>query len=156
MKAIIIFCSKTGCTEKVAAAIQRGLDNRADMLKLDLTPTGIMQSYSPSFTLDLATYDLIVMGAWTMVMRVHPFLTAYIKSCSNIEGKQVAGFMTGGAIFSRGHATDDFRELIESRGATLSGFRFITTALGPLLTKKKLGQAEQFARDLAANVRTHD
>ena len=31
-----------------------------------------------------------------MVMKMHPFLTAYIQRCENIDGKKVVGFATGG------------------------------------------------------------
>ena len=148
MKSIIIYCSKTGNTEKVAAAVQRGLGNSADMLKLDLTTEGIMKSYSSSFTLDLSAYDFVFFGAWTMIMRVHPFMAGFIQRCENLEGKSVAGFITGGAIFSREHARSDFESLVHAKKAKVVDFIFITTLLGPLLTRKKLAKAEAFARDV--------
>ena len=148
MKPIIIYCSKTGNTEKIANSIQRGLKGTADMVKLDLTPEGVLKEFSPAFTLDLSQYDLVFLGGWTMVMRVHPYLSAYIQRCENLEGRNVAGFISGGAIFSRGHVSEDFKGLIESRGAKVFDFIFITTLLGPLLTRKKLLKAEVFASDV--------
>ena len=109
---------------------------------------GACNSYIKNgFTIDVADYDLIFLGGWTMVMRVHPFLAAYIQKCDSLEGKNVVGFLTGGAVFSRGHVREDFCELIESRGAKLFDFTFITTLLGATLTKKKLKKAEEFAAE---------
>ena len=149
MKTVIIYSSKTGNTEKVARAIQQGLQGAADMIELDLTPEGILQDFSPSFTMDLSEYDLVFLGGWTMIMRVHPYLAAYIQKCRNIEGKAVAGFLTGGAVFSRGHVREDFTQLLEGRGARVVDFLYITTLLGPALTRRKLRAAAEFAAGVA-------
>jgi flavodoxin len=148
MKCIIVYCSKTGNTEKVAKAIAKGLNGNVDMAKLDLSPEGILNDFSGSFTLDLSTYDLVFLGGWVMVMRVHPYLYAYIERCLNLEGKKVVGFLTGGAGLSREHAFDDFRGLIERRGAQLIDFSYTPTLLGLTLTQKKLKAAETFARQI--------
>jgi flavodoxin len=148
MKAIIVYCSKTGTTEKVAQAVWRALPVSADMLRLDLNPIGLQQTYSPNFTVDLASYDLIFLGGWTMVMRVHPFMACYIRECENLEGKTVAGFFTGAAIFSKGHVRRDFQALLERRGARFSDFHYSTTLFGPALTQAKLRRAEEFARSV--------
>lgn len=146
MKSIVVYCSKTGNTERVAKAIATGVGAKVDTVKLDLSPEGILKDFSPSFTLDLSPYELIFLGGWVMVMRVHPFLYAYINNCRNLEGKNVAGFLTGGAGFSREHAYDDFKGLLNSRGASLVGFSYTPTLLGLTLTRKKLKAAEAFAR----------
>lgn len=151
MKCIIIYCSKTGNTEKVARAIARGLDGKADMAKLDLTPEGVLKDFSGTFTLDLSSYDLVFLGGWVMVMRVHPFLCAYINRCTNLKDKKVVGFLTGGASLSREHAFDDFRELVEHGGAKLVDFSYTPTLLGLTLTRKKLRAAETFARQVMKN-----
>ena len=148
MKCIIIYCSKTGNTEKVAKEIARGLDGKADMVKLDLSPEGMLKDFSGAFTLDLSSYDLVFLGGWVMVMRVHPYLYAYIKRCSSLTGKKVVGFLTGGAGLSREHAFDDFRELVEKSGAKLVDCSYTPTLLGLTLTRKKLKAAEAFARQL--------
>lgn len=148
MKAIIIYCSKTGNTQKVAHAIQSGLGGRADVIRLDLNNDGLLREFCPDFKFDLADYDLIFFGGWTMVMKMHPFLTAYIQRCENIDGKKVAGFATGGAIFSKQHAADDFTALVESRGARVLDFHYVTTLLGPLLTRRKLMAAKHFAENI--------
>jgi len=145
MKAIIVYCSKTGTTEKIAQAVQRGLGNAADMLRLDLNVIGLQQTYNPNFTIDLEAYDLIFLGGWTMVMRAHPFIACYIRECAHLEHKTVAGFFTGAAIFSRGHVRSDFEQLLAQRGARLVDFHFITTLFGPGLTRAKLRKAEDFA-----------
>jgi len=148
MKSIVIYCSKTGNTEKVAKAISKGLGGNADTVKLDLSPEGLLKDFSSSFTLDLSPYELVFFGGWVMVMRVHPFLYAYIKGCKNLAGKKVAGFLTGGAGFSREHAHDDLKELLDSRGAHLTDFSYTPTLLGLTLTRKKLKAAEAFARQI--------
>ena len=145
MKCIIVYCSKTGNTEKVAKAIAKGLNGDVDMVRLDLNPEGILNDFSDTFTLDLSPYDLIFLGGWVMVMRVHPYLYAYINRCINLEDKKVVGFLTGGAGLSREHAFDDFKELIERRGGRLIDFSYTPTLLGLTLTRKKLKAAEIFA-----------
>jgi flavodoxin len=148
MKCLIVYCSKTGNTERVARAIAHGLEDRADMVKLDLSPEGILKDFSSSFTLDLSPYNVIFLGGWVMVMRVHPCLYAYIKRCVHLEGKKVAGFLTGGAGLSREHAFEDFKDLIEQRGGRLIGFSYTSTLLGLTLTRKKLAAATAFARNI--------
>jgi len=54
MKHIIVYCSKTGNTERVAKAIAGGLHGKVDMVRLDLSPEGILNDFSASFTLDLS------------------------------------------------------------------------------------------------------
>jgi len=149
MNSIIVYCSKTGNTDKVARAMWRGLGPEARLLKLDLSCEGIMEHFSAEFVFDLAPYDLIFLGGWTMVMQVHPFLSAYIKQCGSIEGKKIVGFLTGAAIFSRGAARNDFVRLIAARGACLYDFYYVTTMLGATLTGRKLSAAEQFASGVA-------
>ena len=149
MKAIIIYCSKTGNTEKVATAIQAGLSGNADVIRLNLNNDGLLREFCPDFKFDLADYDLIFFGGWTMVMKMHPFLTAYIQRCENIAGKKVVGFATGGAIFSRKHAINDFTVLVNERGAEVLDFHYVTTLFGPILTKKKLINVRRFAFDIA-------
>ncbi len=143
-----MYCSKTGNTEKVANAIKRGIGSDVDMVKLDLTPDGVLKNFEPCFTFDLQPYDLVIIGGWVMVMRAHPFIAGYINRSLNMGNKSVAGFMTGGAVFSRKHVYDDFKLLVEKKGAKVSDFLYVTTMLGPLLTKKKILGAEQFGRQL--------
>ena len=148
MKSIVVYCSKTGNTEKVAHAITKGIGTNVDTVKLDLSPEGLLRDFSASFTLDLSPYELIFLGSWVMVMRVHPFLSAYINRCKTLAGKKVVGFLTGGAGFSREHAYDDLKGLINNRGAQLVGFSYTPTLLGLTLTRKKLKAAELFARQI--------
>ncbi|KJR40918.1 flavodoxin [Candidatus Magnetoovum chiemensis] len=145
MKSIIIYCSKTGNTEKVADAILKGLNGNADIVKLELTSGGLMRSFNPAFTFDFTGYDRVFLGSWVMMMQVHPFMAAYINSCASLEGINIAGFLTGAAIFSKRHAETDLRTLIEAKGGKLTHFLYTTTLLGPALTRKKLKLAEKFA-----------
>ena len=54
MKSIVVYCSKTGNTEKVAEAIAKGISGNVDTVKLDLSPEGLLKDFSASFTLDLS------------------------------------------------------------------------------------------------------
>jgi flavodoxin len=152
MKSLIVYCSKTGNTEKVARRIAAGLGGESRLVRLDLSPEGILREFQPTFTLDAGPYDLIVFGAWVMVMKVHPFLANYLRSCKNLEGKKVAVFLTGGAIYSKNHAYEDMMHLLEERRVALIDFSYTTTLLGLTLTEKKLMKAEAFARSLRNKV----
>ena len=148
MKALILYVSKTGNTTKVAQRVAKGLGGETEIVHLDLSPEGVLKDFQPAFTLDAGPYDLFILGAWVMVMKVHPFLAAYIRECQNLEGKKVAVFLTGGATYSRKHAYEDVIHLLKERKAELIGFSYTPTLLGLTLTRKKLDQAEMFGREL--------
>lgn len=132
----------------MARSFARGLGGEIDWVKLDLSPEGILKGFQPKFTLDARPYDLFCLGAWVMVMKVHPFLAAYIRECKNLEGKKVAVFLTGGASFSRNHAYEDLLHILEEKKVKLIGFSYTPTLLGLTLTKGKLKKMEQFGRDM--------
>ena len=75
-------------------------------------------------------------------------MAAYIGACRNLEGKKVAAFLTGGAVFSRNHVFEDLTHLLARKKVNLIHFHYTTTLLGLTLTKKKLERAEQFGRDV--------
>ena len=152
MKSAIIYCSKTGNTHKVATAIQQGLGNAADLLRLDLTPEGLLKTHLPGFTYDLSGYDVVFLGGWVMVMHMHPFIAAYINQVDSLAGLPVVGFFTGGASLSRGHVQEDFTSMLKRRDAQVFDFIYLTTLLGPLLTPAKLRRADAFARSTAARI----
>ncbi|MCI4626153.1 MAG: hypothetical protein L3V56_09355 [Candidatus Magnetoovum sp. WYHC-5] len=148
MRSIIVYCSKTGNTEKVAHAILDGVQGQADIIKLELTHSGLLKDFQSAFTFDFSDYDTIFLGGWVMMMSVHPFLSSYINSCGSFEGKKVVCFITGAAIFSKGHVYRDLKKLVEAKGGYLpiEHFLYVTTLFGPLLTKNKLKKAVAFAR----------
>ena len=148
MKSLIVYYSKTGNTEKVARSFARGLGGEIDWVKVDLSPEGILKGFQPQFTLDAGPYDLFCLGAWVLVMRVHPFLSAYIRECRNLEGKRVAVFLTGGATFSRNHAHEDLLHILEEKKVELVGFSYTSTLLGLTLSRRKLEKVEQFGREM--------
>lgn len=152
MKSLIVYCSKTGNTEKVARRIAKGLGEESEMIRLDLSPEGVLKEFQPAFTLDAGPYDLFVLGAWVMVMKVHPFLAAYLRSCKNLEGKKVALFLTGGATYSRNHAYEDLMHILKEKKVNVIGFSYTPTLLGFTLTEKKLIKVEEFARDMRKKV----
>ncbi|NWF54703.1 MAG: hypothetical protein HXY45_07925 [Syntrophaceae bacterium] len=152
MKSLLVYVSKTGNTEKVAQRFARGLGGEIDVVNLDLSPEGVLKEFQPKFTLDAGPYDLFCLASWVMVMKVHPFLAAYIRECRNLEGKKVAVCLTGGASLSRGHAYEDLLHILEEKKVNLIGFSYTTTLLGLTLTRKKLEKAEQFGREIKSLV----
>lgn len=148
MKSLIVYYSKTGNTEKVAQSFARGLNGEIDLVKLDLSPEGVLKEHQPRFTLDAGPYDLVCVGAWVMVMKVHPFLAAYLRECRNLEGKRVAVFLTGGANYSKAHAHEDLMHILEEKKVNLIGFSYTPTLLGLTLTRRKLRQVEEFGRQM--------
>lgn len=148
MKSLLVYVSKTGNTEKVARSFARGLGGEVDLVKLDLSPEGVLTDFQPKFTLDAGPYDLFCLASWVMVMKVHPYLAAYIRECRNLEGKKTAVCLTGGAGFSRNHAYEDLLHLLEEKKVKLIGFSYTSTLLGLTLTKKKLAKAEAFGREM--------
>jgi len=148
MKTLIVYYSKTGNTRKVAESFARGLGGEMDIVPLNLSPEGVLKSYESYFTFDAGPYDLICLGAWVMVMRVHPFLAAFIRECRNLEGKKVAVFLTGGATFSRNHAYEDLLHILQEKNVQLIGFSYTSTLLGLTLTKSKLQKVEEFGRQI--------
>jgi flavodoxin len=148
LKILLVYVSKTGNTEKVARSFARGLGGEIDVVKLDLSPEGVLKEFQPKFTLDAGPYDLFCLAAWVMVMKVHPFLASYIRECRNLEGKKVAVCLTGGAGLSRNHAYEDLLHVLEEKKVKLIGFSYTTTLLGLTLTRKKLEKAEQFGEEM--------
>lgn len=148
MKTLIVYYSKTGNTQKVAESFARGLGGEMDVVPLNLSPEGTLKAYQSHFTFDAGPYDLICLGAWVMVMRVHPFLAAFIRECRNLEGKKVAVFLTGGATFSRNHAHEDLLHILQEKNVQLIGFSYTSTLLGLTLTKNKLKKVEEFGRQI--------
>ena len=148
LKSLLVYVSKTGNTEKVARSFARGLGEGIDTVKLDLSPEGVLKQFQPNFTLDAGPYDLVCLGAWVMVMKVHPFLAAFIRECRNLEGKKMAVCLTGGAGLSRSHAYEDLLHILEEKKVNLIGFSYTTTLLGLTLTRKKLERVEQFGREM--------
>jgi flavodoxin len=148
MKSAIIFCSKSGNTKKVAQAIASGIVGEVDLMDLDLSPEGIMWTtkVQTGFTLDLSIYDLVFLGGWAKLMRIHPYLAAYIKKCKNIEDKRVYGFFTAGAIFSLGHVRGNLEKILKARHMHMIECFCVTTLLGLTLTRRKLDKAQDFGR----------
>ncbi|MGA1875338.1 MAG: flavodoxin family protein [bacterium] len=148
MKIVIIFCSKSGNTRKVAQAIASGIRGEVDLIDLDLSPEGIIWStrIQTSFTLDLGVYDLVFLGGWATLMKIHPYLVAYIKKCKNIEDKRVYGFFTAGAIFSLGHVRENLEKVLKARDIHMIECFCVTTLLGLTLTRRKLDRAKNFGK----------
>ena len=153
MRTAIIYCSKSGNTAKVAQAIASGIIGEVDLIHVNLTPEGIMLDWQDSFTFDLAPYDLIFFGGWATLMKIHPYLVAYIKRCKYIENKKVYGFITAAAIFSIGHTRDNLTQVLNARNIHMSDCFSVTTLLGLTLTMRKLAKARAFGRKVSLEVK---
>ncbi|WP_371804131.1 flavodoxin family protein [Candidatus Lokiarchaeum ossiferum] len=83
-KAVVLYNSRGGNTEKVAKNIAEGLE--ADCFNNKHIP-------------NLQDYDLVVLGSWVIAGRISFAGSRYIKKLwkKNIEGKKVALFFTSGA-----------------------------------------------------------
>lgn len=89
-KMAVVFSSKTGNTEKVAAAIQAGLPSDTPLLNVKDQP-------------QLADYDLIFYGYWVDKGGPDPLSLEFMKSITN---PKVALFATLGAEPDSQHAAD--------------------------------------------------
>ena len=83
-KAIVLYNSRGGNTEKVAKKIAEGLG---------------AECYNNKNIPDLQNFDLIVLGSWVIAGRISFAGSRYLKKLrrKNINGKKIALFFTSGA-----------------------------------------------------------
>jgi flavodoxin len=83
-KAVVLYNSRGGNTEKVAKQIAEGLG---------------AECYNHKNIPNLASYELVVVGSWVMMGRISFAGARYLRKLQrkNIEGKKVALFFTSGA-----------------------------------------------------------
>lgn len=94
MKGAIIYSSKTGNTQKVAEAIQAGLNEDFKVYSVDENP-------------DPTQFDLIFMGYWVDKGTADKKAQNYMKKISK---QKVAIFATLGAYPDSDHATDSLKK----------------------------------------------
>ncbi len=154
MKALVIYDSVFGNTEKIAAAIAKGVG--ADCQCLRAGAVSIVQ---------IAAIDLVIMGSPTRSFAATPALMSLLEAIPNgaLAGKKVAAFdtrllMTGikGLLFKKiidkgGYAAPIIAGQLQSKGGTLTGSAegfFVKGEEGPLVTGE-LERAEDWGRKLA-------
>lgn len=154
MKALVIYDSVFGNTEKIAQAVARGLG--ADTQCLRAGAVSIAQ---------LTSVDTIVMGSPTRSFAATPAMMSLLEAipADAFDGKKIAAFdtrllMAGikGLLFKKiidkgGYAAPIITEKLQSRGGTLAlpaeGF-FVNGEEGPLVNGE-LERAEEWGRSLA-------
>lgn len=141
MKALVIFDSVFGNTEKIARAITQGLNSTCEVQCLNAGEVSIAQ---------LRAADLVVMGSPTRSFNATPATVSLLENIPTgaLQGKKVAAFdtrilMTGvkGLLFKKiidkgGYAAPRIASQLESRGGILAlaaeGF-FVKDEEGPLV-----------------------
>ncbi len=115
-KAIVLYNSRTGNTEKVAMKIAEGLG--AECQNNKNIP-------------DLKDYQLIAVGTWVMVGKISPAGQRYLKKLhrKHITGKKVALFMTSGA-------PENVHPATEKTGKPKKIYEVTFEAMEQILTKK--------------------
>jgi flavodoxin len=154
MKALVIYDSVFGNTEKIAAAIAKGVG--ADCQCLRAGAVSIAQ---------IAAVDLIIMGSPTRSFAATPALMSLLEAIpdGSLAGKKVAAFdtriqMNGikGLLFKKiidkgGYAAPIIAGQLQSKGGTLTGSAegfFVKGEEGPLVTGE-LERAEEWGGTLA-------
>ncbi len=146
MKAIVIYYSQSGNTEKIAQSVASGLGTKA--LKLaDVNPE------------TLKNYDLIVIGSPVHGGAPNRKVTEFISHMPEIPGKKGGAFCTK-SLFGDKTTIAVIRKGLESKGMKFAGSycavgfsRFIGD-FGPRIfhrghpTKQELVKAEEFGRGL--------
>jgi flavodoxin len=154
MKALVIFDSVFGNTEKIAAAIAKGVGTDCPCLR------------AGAVTFDqVSAADLVIIGSPTRSFAATPALMSLLEAIpdGSLAGKKVAAFdtriqMSGikGLLFKKiidkgGYAAPIIAGQLQSKGGTLAssieGF-FVKGEEGPLVTGE-LERAEDWGRKLA-------
>ncbi|MCK5299396.1 MAG: flavodoxin domain-containing protein [Candidatus Heimdallarchaeota archaeon] len=121
-KAIVIYNTRSGNTEKVATKIAEGLG--ADLVSYKEIP-------------DLKKYDLIVFGSWLIFGTISPGGKKFMKKldAAAMKGKKAALFITAGSpeqamkkkgkeILQKDVAFNRMEEILETKGAKVVKERF--------------------------------
>ncbi len=144
MKALVVYDSGYGNTEKIAQAIGNTIGSDVKTLRIsDVKPD------------DFNAFDLLVIGSPTQGGRATSAMQAFLKNIpdSAIKEKKVAVFdtrMTSKMVGIFGYAAGKIADSLKKRGASLvlspEGF-FVTTGKGPL-KEGELERAVSWAKQL--------
>lgn len=148
MKALVVYDSVYGNTEKIARAIAGAIPGEVKLL-----------SVAKASPLKLGSIDLLVVGAPTQGGRATPAINQFLEGVSpaGIKGINVAAFDT--RLSSRwvsvfGYAAGRIASVLEKKGGTLvaepEGF-FVEGTKGPL-KKGELERAAGWAKGIATAI----
>ena len=148
MKALVIYYSESGNTEKVAQAIAQAVG--ADLKRLrDITPAQV------------AEYDLVFFGIPTQGSRPAPAVMRFLAELAPVQGKKAAAFATM-HMFGAKQVLHLMEHVVESKGyAYLGGFSCLgwsrlVANFGPRIFNRgrpsadDLVKAASFAREVLA------
>jgi flavodoxin len=144
MKALVVYDSGYGNTEKIAQAIGNTIGGDVKTIRIG--------AVNPE---DLNAIDLLVIGSPTLGGRATPAMQEFLKKLpdSIIKEKNVAVFdtrMTSKMVGIFGYAAGKLADSLKKRGASLisspEGF-FVTTGKGPL-KEGELERAVSWAQQL--------
>ena len=148
MKALIIYDSVHGNTEKVANAIGQGIHSEVKVLKV-----------SEADSVDLKTYNLVIIGSPTHGGRPTQALQNYFNNLADnsLEGVEVTAFDTRFKAFwvkIFGFAAGRIADVLKSKGGHLveahMGF-FVEGREGPLLDGE-LDRATNWGKTILENL----
>jgi flavodoxin len=146
MKALVIYDSLYGNTEKIAQAIGGALGAEAKVVKAGQTNAA-----------EIASYDLLIVGAPTQGGRPMPAVKSFLDNipADALKNKKAAAFDT--RVKSKwvkifGWAATRIADVLKGKGVNLvappEGF-FVTATKGPLVDGE-LERAAAWAKDIAA------
>lgn len=107
MKAMVLYYSKSGNTEKVACAVAQGLGVEAKSI----------DTVKPE---DTASYDLICIGTPVHAFRPAKAVTRFVEAMPPLQGKKAAGFYTM-SMGGDGGANKSLKLMFEAKGMEFLG-----------------------------------
>lgn len=115
MKAIIIYSSQYGCTEKAVKLLQSRIQH-------GIKAVNVAKEKAP----DLSSFDTVILGGPIYIGKMHKALSAYMKqNCEALKGKRLALFVCAGeqdpAVMEKQFASA-FPEELYSRAAIREAF----------------------------------
>lgn len=132
-KAIIVYYSYSGNTEKVAAILKEELSKNynCDILKIETineSASFLKQCYNAfnkkkaaikeGLLTDLTDYELVVFGTPVWAFRMAPGLRTYLDKCTDLEGKKAVCFATYGSGAGKNKCIREICKIAKNKGAT--------------------------------------
>ena len=152
MKALIVYCSAGGRTQRVAQEIAAALPFEKDLVKLEsVEELGFLKKLRATSVpiketvTDCGPYDLVVIGAPVWTHKANPVATSWIKGAQNLDGKSASVFVT--YRFSAGGSPAATRTHLEAKGATVLGSLAVRSLFA--IGAAKLEEARAFGKELS-------
>ena len=139
MKALVVYDTKYGNTEKIAQAIGAALGGQARWVAVSAASAG-----------DVQGFDLVIVGSPTHGGAPKKGIADWLKASPALAGVRVAAFDTRTQKTTLGYAAPRIAQSLEKLGAkpvATEGF-YVTGMKGPLL-EGELERAVSWARGLA-------